>query len=113
MTDDETRYGDPDYDGLYQSLIDAPYPFKAVSGGAEVYVDYRQQDSIGTIAHRHGFDIRDVYPVDGGEFGARVKIEHKELARGMSDGTEEAYNKEESNLSWWHCVDDMGGENND
>lgn len=89
MTEEDTRYEDPDYDGLYEDLIDAPYPFKALTGGADVYVDYHQENSIGTIAHRNGFDIKDVHPFDGDEFGAKVIIKHKALARGVADKVEE------------------------
>lgn len=92
-TDDERALENPDYDGLYQSLIDAPYAFVAITGGAEIYLDHHQEHSIGELAHRHGFDISNVYPMDSDEFGAKVRVEHKDLARGMADSEERNYNE--------------------
>lgn len=91
---DDVRFNEPDYDGLYQDLIDAPYPFKAISGGADVYVDGSQRDTIGDIAHRNGFDITDVRHVKGSSFGAKVTLTHKRLARSQSDATEESYRED-------------------
>lgn len=76
-----------DYESLCEDLMEGSYPFKRVSGGADVYIKYNQ-GSLGDIAHRHGFAIGDVKPLSKGPFGAKVVIQHKRNTRARSDGVE-------------------------
>jgi len=81
-----------DFEALYDELIHYSIPFKALTGGADVYTDYSQSVSIGKIAHRNGFHIQDVTPLPNNfPFGTKVVIRKKNMVRSLSDKQEETH----------------------
>lgn len=79
--------GCADYDSLYQDLMDAPYTFTALSGGARVYANH-EKESITSLAHRNGFMVRNVKPIPDGEFNVEVHLEDRRYVATMARSTE-------------------------
>lgn len=98
MSEQETMEGSggweipsqPDYDALYDELMEYNFTFRKLTGGPEVFLHGNENEDLKKIAARNGFTFRSVEVVEG-PHAARVRVEKKKLVRNTEDAEENLY----------------------